>query len=613
MNLAERLRRDARRLVGDPEASALHRCLAEHLTDPNLDITFLANVCGAPREVRDRLAAVVGPLRAYITELRMIRAKRAVCETKTPIRELGKRLGIPVPRTFRRAFYKAYGQSPDTMRKAAQAPAAPDPEEVAAEVAETLREAGDPGLAPAARDAHRRRRAALELLEPEEIAELRVELRRSYPCLDEADRPGDAPDEPADTPEGRTPDPVLLRPTHDHLEKVAANAVFTSLLDLPDPDLRHALLEGVRMGNPTAFLELRWICGQIIQYDAGRARMMAELAVEAIDPHREVMGDEGDDWKAAAWAHLALVCLATGDGGAADRALDFAWEEVGDRDMRPWAELEVRRVEGRLRMHQRRREQAEDALDRAVELGRGLPTRTPDRAQAVLERLELATSLGDSEAGFHLAGELEELIDGYDEAPPLWRGFVAYHRGMAHAAAGDDPCAEQWLRQAGDHVIPETERLGALPSHDNAVVLHRGLLGTFVVHQLARICQRTGRLEGSEDLFGLAADRYRHFASPILEVTAEAEQAVVCALLGRGDEARRLASASARFLDDLPLHRQAWTAARRLRAFAERGLNDPTDELQKLAADLSRDLDVVRWEITGSQALDAARARRERP
>ena len=408
--------------------------------------------------------------------------------------------------------------------------------------------------------------------------------------------------------------PIYLPPTRDPLEETVADAVFVSLLDFSDADLRHAFLEGIRAGNGTAIQQLGFICGRLIQFDAGRARMMAELAVEWVEGHREIMGEEADHWKAVAWARLALICLATGDDGAADRALGFAWEEVGDAGMKDWSELEVRRVEGRLRMKQRRHEEAERAFDRAVEIARGLPPRVPDRAQAVLERLELATGLRDAETGFRLATELEELIEGYDQAPSLWRGFVAYHRGMAHAAAGNDGCADAWLRQTVQHVVPEERepRPGVAPHRDNTAVQSRGLIGTFAIHELARIAQRDGRLDHCESLLRLAADRYRHFAIPVFRATTEAEQAVMCALLGRKEEARRLAKTAARFLDDLPLHRRAWSAARRLRSLADGGASAPGSELTALLADLQGDLDVVRWEIAGAQAVAAVQARKER-
>ncbi len=104
MTLQQRIRRDAKLLAGDPEAAALHACLVEHLFDPALDAHFIAKVCGKGRDVRERLAARVGPLKGYATELRMIEAEPLVRETDLPIAEVSVRLGYTAVRTFRRAF-----------------------------------------------------------------------------------------------------------------------------------------------------------------------------------------------------------------------------------------------------------------------------------------------------------------------------------------------------------------------------------------------------------------------------------------------------------------------------------------------------------------------------
>ncbi|MCP3993819.1 MAG: helix-turn-helix transcriptional regulator, partial [bacterium] len=93
MDFKQRIRQDARRLAGDREASALLECLAENLFDPLLDVQFMGTVCGAPRAVRDRLAAVVGPLKSYVVELRMIEAKPLVRDTNLSIAEIGKKIG----------------------------------------------------------------------------------------------------------------------------------------------------------------------------------------------------------------------------------------------------------------------------------------------------------------------------------------------------------------------------------------------------------------------------------------------------------------------------------------------------------------------------------------
>ncbi len=139
-----------------------------------------------------------------------------------------------------------------------------------------------------------------------------------------------------------------------------------------------------------------------------------------------------------------------------------------------------------------------------------------------------------------------------------------------------------------------------------------GILFTQVIHELARVASGDDRLEEVEWFLRHATDRYRHFEIPMLEAAVEAELAAVCALRGRRAEARRLATAAADFLDHLPsLHREAWQAARRLRALANGGAAASGAELWELLAELRRDLDLAALEITGLQARPANRARWE--
>ncbi len=63
------------------------------------------------------------------------------------------------------------------------------------------------------------------------------------------------------------------------------------------------------------------------------------------------MAGKAADWKALAWAGLGRVKMLASDFAGAGRVLGFAWEEIqDDAEMAPWVELEVRRVEGAVRL-----------------------------------------------------------------------------------------------------------------------------------------------------------------------------------------------------------------------------------------------------------------------
>ncbi len=584
MSYRQRIQRDRERLAHDPPAKALLDCLEQHLFDPDLDVTYLGQTCKAPREVRDRLAKAVGmPLKAYINELRMMAAARLVLDTDLQVPQIGRRVGIPVVRSFNRTFSRVRGTTPSKMRKVARA-AKTEP------APEAASDDGDDSLTTRARAARLRRQAVLGLLDGRRTAERRRQLRRRYPSLEEPVTP---------TSRAAEEDPsVILLGTGDHLEEVAADAVYWRILSLPTAaEVRHAFLNVLRIGNSVGFKHLHLINAQLAPGNRDLALWLGEVVVQVLEANSEILGDETADWRALSWAYLGRIRVLAGEPGGADQALIFAAAEERDagRPLAPWAEAEIRRVEGMLRMRQRRDREAVGALDRAVALSRRLERLDPDRAGCVLERLELASLLGQAEAGLELAAELEALVDhraGRDgDHNALWRGFVAFHRAKAHAAAGDD-------RRAAGHLDATDACLGTGGCAGLAVDL--AVLGTFVVRERARLAGRAGRLDEYERQLRSAARRFDELGASVWAAAMEAEQAAVCALLGRRAEARELAARAAAFLEDLPFHREAWTAARKLRALADgdRGTGTPGELLDALR----RGLDRVVWEITAVEA-----------
>ncbi len=615
-----RIRRDARRLAGDPEAAALFECLLKHRFDPALDSAFLARKCDAPRAVRNRLTAKIGPLFKYLAGLRMAEAGRLVIETELTIGEIGKRVGYPRQRTFRRNFQNAHGKSPQQMRRQARMSGAGATGDAAA--------AGDAGVTPAAAEAPdpepeletpdtvpaRRARAArlcrqrqLGMLDPQRAGELRLELRRRHPRLDaeQAAAPGDTP--PGGTPpeDGVDRLPVVLTPTGDRLEQTAAEAAFATILDLGPDDQRFALLQVLQLGNVTAFEHLPRFCLGRVHSGAERSLAIARLGVELVESHRGQMHEEADQWQALAWVGLARVQVYAGDFGDAEQSLAFAAAEVdGEDGLEPWVEIELREVEGMIKRMQRREAEAARAFDRALELGRRLDRRDPSRSLSVLRRLELASATADAEAGFALIEELEALVTGDGEPDPwanLWQGLIAFHRAKAYAALGIEDGAEGLLRRALADL--QTEPAYSADSQLAGLCI-------FVLHDLARLVVRDGRFSEGEGLLRVTLERYRECELPVLAAGVEAELAAVCALRGRRTEARQLAASAADFLERLPpLHREALSTARRLRAMANSGAAASEEELRELLDELQRDLDRVAWEIPDARVASALQAR----
>ena len=619
MDVDQLVREAARKVAGDPRAAALFECLRPHFLNPDQDVGSMLRACDASRSAVDRLAAILGSLKTWVTRLRMTEAARQVRETHDPDEAIGRRLGYSTERGFRRAFCSFHGVTPHEMRLQAQAPQPPAPENGPAPA-----DAGEPtGMAdappapvpghrstPRARALHRRRQLALDLLDPPAAGELRAELRRGYPRLDREGAGAHPRPDPAGGP-GHPEQvvdqlPVALTGTGDHLEDVVAGAVLDRILQLPSAEQRSALFAAVRFANPAPFYQLFRRCMEMSAADPEGAVALAELGVRWVGWHREAIGERAVDWQAVAWTRLGRLQAHLGDGGAAERCLTAARAELGRGPWRSWVEVEIRRVEGMVRKLERRWDEAARAVDRAVELTRRLPEGDLDRWQILFQRLELAAAMGDAEAGLTFAAELEQLLDAWPaeergERLTMWRGFVSYQRGKAYAVAGDDPHAEHFLRRALDEIAAD-------PECDDDVQL--GILFTLALHELARVGSRIGRPGDAESIMRQVLDRCRWLGLPLLEAAAEAELALLCALRGGWGEARQLGHAAAAFLDDLPFHREAWHAARRLRALTEAGESSQS-ELRDLLAKIRRDLDLVAWEIPAPQAAAATRAREE--
>ncbi len=64
----------------------------------------MLRACDASRSAQRRLAAILGPLKTWVTRLRMTEAACQVRDTRDPDKTIGQRLGYSTGRGFRRAF-----------------------------------------------------------------------------------------------------------------------------------------------------------------------------------------------------------------------------------------------------------------------------------------------------------------------------------------------------------------------------------------------------------------------------------------------------------------------------------------------------------------------------
>jgi transcriptional regulator GlxA family with amidase domain len=112
---ADRLRRDSE-LFDDPRVITIFARLARGLLDPALDVEAWRRRSAVSRRIYDQFTAKLGPLKGYLDELRIGVAASLVRETDLSLEEIGRSVGMGVPRTFRRTFQRVMGVSPRELR-----------------------------------------------------------------------------------------------------------------------------------------------------------------------------------------------------------------------------------------------------------------------------------------------------------------------------------------------------------------------------------------------------------------------------------------------------------------------------------------------------------------
>ena len=89
--------------------------------DKDLDLNRLAREAGMSRTAfATRFHDVMGkPPATYLTEWRMLQARRLLVRTETPISEITERVGYGSDAAFVRAFKRRFGETPARLRRAA--------------------------------------------------------------------------------------------------------------------------------------------------------------------------------------------------------------------------------------------------------------------------------------------------------------------------------------------------------------------------------------------------------------------------------------------------------------------------------------------------------------
>lgn len=109
---------------GPDVAQLVRRFIFEHLRDPELDVAMICARFSLSRSSLYRLMGERSDIAGLIRDLRLRGAKRDILSghfADRTIEEIGRRWGLPDERSFRRAFVRAFGQSPSHLRRSVRA------------------------------------------------------------------------------------------------------------------------------------------------------------------------------------------------------------------------------------------------------------------------------------------------------------------------------------------------------------------------------------------------------------------------------------------------------------------------------------------------------------
>lgn len=282
---------------------------------------------------------------------------------------------------------------------------------------------------------------------------------------------------------------------------------------------------------------------ETVRRDPARARRLAELALPVLDRTPEAGGDpRSDEARARALAHRANALRVAGELRGADDAFRRTRRFMAHHPLNSSAvHAEVTNLEASLRFAQRRMDEAEHLLDRAVLLYR-MEGNTAGVAKSLIMRGEVQRLEGDLDAARGSMGEALELLDPRRESflyvcavgnLALYLCDAGLHRRAAELIEGN----AYWFER-----------------HDESWTRLRlaGIRG--------RIAFGLGEMEEAEALFRQARDGYLAEELGYDAALASLDLALLLLAEGRTLELRETAHTIRRLFEAQELHREAMAA-----------------------------------------------------
>jgi len=526
-----RIRRDRDRV--DQRLRPLLEHIESHLFDPGLDVNQLKRRCGVrDNSVPIQFHAQLGlPPHAYMEECRLKTGCRLLEDTDLKVWQIADLLGYSSIQVFSRAFSRWSGMRPTVYRKRHRRKAAG-----------VARDSGL-GASSGQLEIESLRRALTGELEAAEAQLLIKRLVSLYPgSAEKLAAAAAAPGPRAAAVRQKKPaggESLSLLGRED-VERVRAEAVWSLIKDLPFAEQRRAVAEKLRFSTPALFELLGEHCLIAGRADRRRGIELAELALAALEA-TDCPAVDHSSLQARGWAWLANARRLALDFSGAEQALSVAEELVPPAEEAPLAYAELLQKKAALRSDQRRFEEANALLDRALPL---LLESGGKRqlARAMLLRANVVYEIEGAEASIRDFQHAAELLEDQEDA---YLSLAAY-QGLA------DVYVRSGKYREAAAILPRFEAIQERsPSR---------ILGLYLLWLKGLMAQAGGQHEIAEGMLEAVRDGFIRANWLAVSVLAGLDLALLYSEQGQSFQASRVAAEILPLLDTLKMRDETMVA-----------------------------------------------------
>lgn len=544
--VSDSLRRIRQDRIGAPvPIQRLLTYFAEHLLDPELDVTQAKRACGiGDNSVAIQFHAVVGrPPSAYIEDRRLETASKLLVEPGLKIWQVAQGLGYSSISAFSRAFLRWSGERPSEFRR----------RHLVAARAKSSSSTG-PSEPKGGRRRMLERVAEVQIHDVDDlIAQLcpgcRELVARHRGLLTDSAMAESAPRaKPSPSTETITlPSWHRTPPEGEEIDRYRADLIWSELESCSWQERRELVRRRLRLTSPSFFHFLRGKSREVGRFDPREGIRVAQLSLDSLEsmPMAQLSATQQAQLWAQGWCCLANAQHMAVDFDATEKSLAIAQEKLRGVEADPVIETELLCMKASLRRDQRVFGEASRLLDQAMALAQNA---TPElRSHVLIRRATVNNEIGEHAASIK---DLKEALHELRESPDGYLKCSAYQiLAVCYEAAG-------FYREA----------LELVPVARELCDTYAGPL------QAVRLRWLEGRLARAQGQYDLAEQIFIEVHQSFLKTDDAYDSALACLdlaeLYARQDRKVEMHSLSARLaplFEALQLQREALAALKILR------------------------------------------------